>query len=102
MPYADHRALGGRLVITNEVSEAAHQDGVLMADVTRVNTMLGRYVIRFLDADDARAEPLSTEDERALADQVAAVADGLRARADRRERQGNPPPLISGRPEPTP
>jgi hypothetical protein len=74
--------------------DAAYQDNVLMAEVAEVNTMLGRYVIRFLDADAGRVAPLSTSDERALADQVTAVAAGLRARAVRRERQGDPPPLV--------
>lgn len=74
--------------------DAAHQDNVLMGEVAEVNTMLGRYVLRFLDADAQRAAPVSPADERALADQVTAVAAGLRARALRRERQGDPPPLV--------
>lgn len=74
---------------------AAHQDGVFMAEVTQVNTLLGRYVLRFLDADAGVAKPLSSDDERALAERVANVADDLRARADRRDRHGNPPPLIA-------
>jgi hypothetical protein len=65
-----------------------------MADVTQVNTLLGRYVLRFLDADAGVAKPLSSDDERTLAERVAHVADDLRARADRRDRHGNPPPLI--------
>ncbi len=69
--------------------DAAHLDFVLMAEITHANTLLGRYVVRFLDADAGRAEPLSTEDERALADQVSAVAEKMRARAMRRERNGN-------------
>lgn len=73
---------------------AAHEDGRLMHDVTVLNTELGRYVLRFLDADSGRAEPLGVTDELALADRVAAVAAGLRARAVRRQRAGNPPPLI--------
>jgi hypothetical protein len=72
----------------------AHEDGLLMADVTAMNTELGRYVLRFLDADSGRAEPLSVTDELALADKVTAVADGLRARAVRRQRDGDPTPLI--------
>lgn len=74
--------------------DVAHQDNVLMADVTEVNTLLGRYVLRFLDIDARRAAPMSTKDERALAIRVAAVAKGLQARADRRDRHGEPPALI--------
>jgi hypothetical protein len=73
---------------------AAHEDGRLMHDVTALNTELGRYVLRFLDADTGRAEPQSVADELTLADKVAAVAAGLRARAARREREGSPAPLI--------
>ncbi len=74
--------------------DATHHDNLLMADVTEVNTLLGRYVLRFLDADAGSAAPLSTQDERALAVRVAVVAEGLQARADRRDRHGEPPTLI--------
>jgi hypothetical protein len=74
--------------------DVAHRDNVLMADVTEVNTLLGRYVLRFLDTDARRAAPLSTKDERALAVRVAAVAKGLQARANRRDRDGEPPTRV--------
>ena len=74
--------------------EAAHVDNLLMAEVTSVNTQLGRYVLRFLDADAGRAGPLPVDDERALADRVAAMADGLHARADRRDQHGEPMRLL--------
>ena len=74
--------------------EAAHHDNVLMAEVTQVNTLLGRYVLHFLDADAGRTEPLSVADERALADRVARIAEGLRARAQRRELYGTPRLLV--------
>jgi hypothetical protein len=72
----------------------AHDDGRLMHDVTVLNTELGRYVLRFLDADTGQAEPLSVGDELALADRVSDVAAGLRARAVRRQHAGSPLPLI--------
>lgn len=74
--------------------DTAHHDTVLMAEVTEVNTLLGRYVLRFLDADARRTAPLSTTDERVLARRVAAIAEGLHARADRRERHSQPPALV--------
>ena len=74
--------------------DAAHHDNVLMADVTQVNTLLGRYVLHFLDADAKRAIPVSTTEERSLANRVAALAKGLRARADRRDQHGEPPALV--------
>lgn len=73
---------------------AAHDDSRLMHDVTVLNTELGRYVLRFLDADTGLAEPLSVPDELALADKVTAIAAGIRTRAVRRQREGSPAPLI--------
>lgn len=74
--------------------DAAHQGGMLVAELTQVNTLIGRYVLRFLDADAGRAEPLSTDDERALADRVTRAAEALRTRAARRALASNPPPLV--------
>lgn len=73
---------------------AAHLDNLLVAEIANVNTRLGRYVLHFLDADAGRVAPSSAEDDRALADTVADVAEGLRARAERREQHGDPMPLI--------
>ncbi len=74
--------------------ETAHLDNVLMAEVVTTNTDLGWYVLRFLDTDAGRAEPLSVEDEHVLAARVAAVAEGMRARAARRELNGEPQRLL--------
>jgi hypothetical protein len=74
--------------------ETAHLDNLLMAETTNVNNQLGRYVLRFLDADAGRDEPMNADDERALADRVAALAMRLRARADRRNQDGVPLRLI--------
>lgn len=72
----------------------AHDDGRLIAEVCQVNEQLGRYVLRFLAADALHAEPMSPQTERALAERVAVIADDMRARAERRERQGDSAPLI--------
>lgn len=73
---------------------AAHLDNLLVAEIANLNTQLGRYVLHFLDADAGRVAPSSVEDDRALADTVAGVAEGLRARAERREQRSDPTPLI--------
>jgi len=65
-----------------------------MHEITVVNSLLGRYVLRHLDADAGRADPVSMVDECALAKQVADVASDLRARATRRVQCGDRPPLI--------
>jgi hypothetical protein len=73
-----------------DANAAAHEDGLLMHDVTVVNAMLGKYVLRCLDADANRAAPIPTTDEHALADRLTAVANGIRARATRRSQTERP------------
>jgi len=70
--------------------DAAHDDNVLMAEVGKLNEQLGRYLLRFLDAESCRAAPMSTADERTLAARVAALAEDIRTRADRRDHHGDP------------
>lgn len=72
----------------------AHHDGVLMAQVSKLNEQLGRYVLRFLAADALDAEPMSPRDERTLAERVSDIAEGMRNRAERRKRHGDPVPLV--------
>lgn len=70
--------------------DTAHEDGLLMHELTVVNTRLGRYVVRYLDADAGRADPIPTADEHALADRLTAAADGIRTRAKRRDQHERP------------
>jgi hypothetical protein len=65
--------------------DAAHDDGLLMHELTVVNSQLGRYVLRFLDADAGQTEPISPADEHALADRLARAAEAMHNRAARRE-----------------
>lgn len=67
--------------------DAAHDDGLLMHELTVVNRLLGQYVLRFLDADAGRTEHIPTTVEHALADRLTAAADGIRTRAKRRDQQ---------------
>jgi hypothetical protein len=73
---------------------ATHDDNVLMAEVCTLNAQLGRYVLRFLDTDAQRADPISPQAERALAGRVAQVADGMLARAIQRELASDQAQLI--------
>lgn len=66
--------------------EAAHQDSVLIAELATVNTLVARYVLRSTGVDNREAPEISPADERSLADLLTSAADGLRARASRRER----------------
>lgn len=65
--------------------EAAHLENRLMSELSSVNYRLGEYVLRYLDADAARVEPMPIADEFALADCLSAAADAVRMRAKRRE-----------------
>lgn len=67
--------------------DVAYLDGRLMHELTVVNAQLSRYVLRFLDADAGRANSIPIAEERELADQISVAADGIRTRAERRERQ---------------
>jgi hypothetical protein len=67
--------------------ETAHLDAQLMHEVTVVNAQLSCYVLRFLDTDAGRAGPMPPAEERVLADQISAAAEGIRARAERREQE---------------
>jgi hypothetical protein len=58
---------------------AAREDGLLIHDLTVANTMIGRYVLRFLDA-----ESISIAAEQALADRLTDAAKAIQARAIRR------------------
>jgi len=69
---------------------AAHDDGLLMHDLTVLNTMIGRYVLRFLDADAGRREPVPVADELALAERLTNVAKAIAARIARRAKDERP------------
>jgi hypothetical protein len=60
-----------------------------MHNLTEVTTQLTRYVLRFLDADAGRVAAIAPEDERALASRLTEAADGIRARAARRDGNGS-------------
>jgi hypothetical protein len=72
------------------------EDKALIAELSKLNGQVTRYVLHQLDADAERAEPPSVEEERALSDQMAALARSLQARADRREALGDQPLQIEG------
>jgi hypothetical protein len=71
------------------VEEVAHLDGQLMHELSTLNYHLGQYVLKFYDADAGRTEPIAIADELALADSVLTAAEAIRARAVRREQQGD-------------
>lgn len=70
---------------TRSTGDVAHDDGLLMHELTVLNTLLGRYVLHFLDVDAGRTKPIPTTEEHALADRLALAAESVRARATGRD-----------------
>ncbi len=73
--------------------EGFHDDKQLMADLSALNGLLSRYVLRQLDADAERIRPTSIADERALAEIMAALANKVQERANRRAGTDTTPAL---------
>lgn len=70
-------------------------DKELMADLATLNEQVRRYVLRMLDVDAKRTEPVSAADERRFAQELRTLADRLEARADRRA-ASDAPSVIKG------
>jgi len=75
--------------------QAYRDDKQLVADLAALNEQLSRYVVRMLDADARRTEPVSVADEWRFAQRLRTMADRVKQRADRR---GAPdtPSLLEG------
>jgi hypothetical protein len=67
-----------------EFEEAARLDRVLIGQLSSANYQLSRYLLRLLDADALRAEPISIAEELDLASRLAVTAQGICTRAQRR------------------
>jgi hypothetical protein len=76
--------------------QAFPDDQQLMADLSALNGQISRYVVRYLDADAQRTTPASPDDERVLAETMAALARQVQARADRRTPSSRPAELDGG------
>jgi len=61
------------------------EESKFIAELTRLNTWVGRYVMRYLDADAGRAQPATTQDDQALGDQLVALGRAMQTRARRDE-----------------
>lgn len=76
-------------------------DKALVADLSRLNAQLTKYVMRYFDADAGLAEPVSIVDERTLGEQLTKAAAELQARAERRAALGGQPLTVEGDVEPS-
>lgn len=73
---------------TPDPHAVAHEDGLLMHELTVLNAKLGKYVLRYLDEDAGRAEPIPPAEEHTLANRLMAAAIAIQARAERRTQHG--------------
>lgn len=76
--------------------DVGHQDRVLMAEIGNLNKQLSQYLLRYLDAEADRAEPVSLTEERALAEGMVTLASKMFERANRRVASGTPTAAIEG------
>jgi hypothetical protein len=72
------------------------EDKTLMADLSRLNAEITRYVLRYLDADAGQIEPISTHDEQTLGQRLIEMGQRIQHRAARRVAQTCDGPVIEG------
>jgi hypothetical protein len=65
--------------------DTTHSDRQFVHELTVVNALLSRYVLRYLDAGVEQVGPIAAVDDHALAERLNAAADGIRARAAQRD-----------------
>lgn len=62
------------LVTSGQMADCDWQaESKLIAKLTHLNTCIGRYVMRHLDADAGRLPPILVKDKQALGDQLVAL-----------------------------
>jgi len=64
---------------------AFHDDNQFLAELTELNGLIGRYVLRHLAAGAGRTTPSSPHDEHALGEHLVQVGQAMRTRADQRQ-----------------
>jgi hypothetical protein len=64
--------------------------------LSSLNNKITRYILRVLDADAGRVEPVSVVDEQALGVRLSELGEAVQARAARRVElePGNSPPVV--------
>lgn len=63
-------------------------DWRLIHELCVISQLIGRYLFRHIDPDDRPPEPLTIEDEVAIAERMASATAGICARVARRAAQG--------------
>ena len=57
------------------------EESMFIAELTRLNTWIGRYVMRYLDADAGRTQPATAHDDQVLGDQLVALGLAMQTKA---------------------
>jgi hypothetical protein len=57
------------------------EDSKFIAELTSLNTWIGRYVLRYLDADAGRTKPAAPQDEQALGDRLVTLGLAMQTKA---------------------
>lgn len=68
------------------------EEKALLADLSHLNAEITRYVLRQLDVDAGRAEPISTNDIQAFGGRLVEMGE----RVHRRAKPANSAPVIEG------
>jgi hypothetical protein len=77
------------------------EDKILLADLSHLNTEVGRYILRLLDVDADRADPVSTTYEDDFGQRLITAGERLQYRAAQREARANEKhQVIEGEPVP--
>lgn len=75
------------------------EDKAPLAKLSHLNTEITRYILRQLDVDARRAEPIPTDDEHAFGQRLIELGTQVQQRAARRQAQPGRS-VIDGNPEP--
>jgi hypothetical protein len=57
------------------------EESNFIAELSSLNTWIGRYVMRYLDADARRTQPATTQDDQALGDRLVALGLAMQTKA---------------------
>jgi hypothetical protein len=81
MSTTGDRSRVGRMHEVGTTAPDWHDELVLMAEMSSVNNQIARFVLRLLDADAGRAEPVSVADEDTLGVRLVDLGYALQDRA---------------------
>jgi hypothetical protein len=60
---------------------AWREESKFIAELASLNAGIGRYVLRYLDADAGRTQPATPQDEQALGERLVALGQAMQTKA---------------------